>query len=1283
VVVNASVQQKFVGVHMAASTNCGYCNLLFKEDFPDADPQGSQIHLLPKQRVIPIDQQYLEYKGAAPFPIIGTIGEIRDGKALLYSNHRTKLTQLCDSPFSFPEMFPQKFEPSVLDHLDVRLRKECSVYRDSMNKWYHPQPEVDIELLNFVVECVADDLAQVCRETEIPIKVLSKKEAINRYTPIPESSQLQRDSSPGYPHTHTSLIGKKKAFFFDWNETENIWVIAKNAAGQELTQMTDELIQCARQGKRTAVVFAGSLKDEPLKLNKIEQGVTRSFAASPAYFTLAHRQYFHAAVALITHTRGKTPIKIGINASSKEWAELYGYLKRTGSLGFDADYKNWDATIPRAFMAKVVDVWNKIYAECDPNCTEEDQQIRRGIYAHLDGPLLLYHDMVVMAPGGQVSGQPGTAVDNSIVNMMYYFYVWMKLATKFDPARANYEAFKENVSYAVYGDDNLCTIMKGVQTWFNFENFKLEAEKLNLTITPADKTKTTFGLIALKDMTFLKRSFAMMNGAIVGQLSLDSFSRMLSLCRVSKRHVYVRGKIEFDRTTIGCVVLSALEEACLYGPAFYERVKRHLIERGRQYNIQLPALPVWISQFHRVYFSGGASAYAVTHEGQIRKQSSNTKRMDADLFISRLRFLEFEQNDPECVIIRELTDAERWKYIQHKFLCEICEESECDCLAPAPQSAAPAIPGGDGTIKTGTEDQAILPLSAIATAPAPTTQEAAPHAAAINNIDLYFYQQYVALANFTWSTTQIPGTLLWSSPITPRRAHANLAYLSQIYNIWVGSLEYQVKVAGTGFHAGALAVVRLPPNVDPSSLTGSSDFTVFEYTIIDPKTLECFAKNVCDQRNIMYHYMNREAGEEDFSRQSIGGYIAIYVLLQLNTSSTGASQIDVQVFNKAGMDFNLLQIRPLTVAGPLPDGLKFSLLWNDIATQHCPYNGTLLSDIGTGTGTQVWRYNQGVTDLAGNLLEYPVEPWAIGEVAPFPSNAGGSLGPLNATTGYVHPVLASRFDQAATNTLVEITMPGKTYKEPVLFQGPFSNAGSGRITGAVYATNGTDHVGIGERVIEANLQIGGHYWVTLQGLPPESFCNTIKFFGIVQPLSVTWQEDNQFSPPVAENVLIFYSNQWINAAGMKVQAHSTTSEMARRFASKVYSDLGAGEAVLMTLVDEEFDTPICYVKLYYNGVWTTNLPADTKIGTNVRAHFVGIIRAIDPIPNPDTVMVTATMLKKMQVLAKPASLTYDYGESQSEVQPVVKSARSLFEYGTWKRPQLQALPKRPATSPEA
>nr|WPR17633.1 MAG: coat protein [Spider picorna-like virus 7] len=229
--------------------------------------------------------------------------------------------------------------------------------------------------------------------------------------------------------------------------------------------------------------------------------------------------------------------------------------------------------------------------------------------------------------------------------------------------------------------------------------------------------------------------------------------------------------------------------------------------------------------------------------------------------------------------------------------------------APMP-SAAPAA-------AAETFDSTVAPpqgnVSAIGI-PGPDNREAPIHAGMVNGIDPFFSRQYVALEQFTWTTSQDPATLLFYRAIHPRRSHQWIDYLSYIYNTFAGGFDFAFKVAGTGFHAGGIYLVRLPPNIKPDSLKTEADITGFEYFVIDPKTLEVEVKSCMDQRNVMFHWMT----DFDLNRpETFGGFIAAYVMLPLNTSSTGATSIQVQVFTKPSQNFMFSQVRPLR-SGPAP-----------------------------------------------------------------------------------------------------------------------------------------------------------------------------------------------------------------------------------------------------------------------------------------------------------------------------------------------------------------------------
>lgn len=191
--------------------------------------------------------------------------------------------------------------------------------------------------------------------------------------------------------------------------------------------------------------------------------------------------------------------------------------------------------------------------------------------------------------------------------------------------------------------------------------------------------------------------------------------------------------------------------------------------------------------------------------------------------------------------------------------------------------------------------------------PGPQTTEAPIHTGALNGIDPYLHRQYVPIATFQWTTAQNPGQVLWKLPIHPANLNMWIAHLWKMYGGWAGGVDLAFKMAGTGFHAGALMFVRMPPYLDADEPRTIESYGAFEWALMDPKTLQVELKSVIDQRPIMYH-----TGDYDKKNPfSFGGTIIAVVNLPLATSSSGNQSITIGVYAKISNNFQFTQLIPI------------------------------------------------------------------------------------------------------------------------------------------------------------------------------------------------------------------------------------------------------------------------------------------------------------------------------------------------------------------------------------
>lgn len=214
---------------------------------------------------------------------------------------------------------------------------------------------------------------------------------------------------------------------------------------------------------------------------------------------------------------------------------------------------------------------------------------------------------------------------------------------------------------------------------------------------------------------------------------------------------------------------------------------------------------------------------------------------------------------------------------------------------------------------TSTESGSSSSLPSLVDTRTPPKSEPQTHVGVVNSLDPTLFLQNIHNTTFTWSTNDQPGTLLWYTSLQPKNINPLISHLADMYHYWTGGAEYEIKIAGTSFHAGMLTIVELPPQVHPTTLTGTRDYSAYNWHGIDAKNPSLEGFHVRDVRQTAFHFIDNESDKEP---HKIGGYIAAYVDMSLNTSSTGTQQVSVQVWSKPSRDFQLLKLKiPRLVPG--------------------------------------------------------------------------------------------------------------------------------------------------------------------------------------------------------------------------------------------------------------------------------------------------------------------------------------------------------------------------------
>lgn len=509
-----------------------------------------------------------------------------------------------------------------------------------------------------------------------------------------------------------------------------------------------------------------------------------------------------------------------------------------------------------------------------------------------------------------------------------------------------------------------------------------------------------------------------------------------------------------------------------------------------------------------------------------------------------------------------------------------------------------AVPTGDnGTVvdPTALRETAV---SSLRVAQPPSEVEVPVHTGQEGRPDPYIYRQYITLGTFTWNTTQLPGTLLYSVPIHPSRMNTAIQQITSIYNAWGGSFDFAIKCAGTGFHAGALAFVRLPPNITPQSVISPADFTYFEYNLMDPKNLPMEAINIMDQRPIMYHY-NGPLNLDDPS--TFGGFFAVYVLLPLSTSSTGLNQINLVVMNRAGADLQFSQPRPPTsnVATTTFQEYESLLIRRPVFT--IPYDD-LLADVLYFDAARVQvtsPLNWICTNLNGVPSTERYVPWHTQSFTYSTDNAG--ITTLNATYGQGRSVDGSYH---LTNT------PGNSTL--VRFDPTGISSSNNWLRGASFASTLSSDAG--GWVGSSNISVSN-----TSGL----FCSANWVLNPVYPYPTppVWT-------PVGNETIMSFSNSHSNNVHLRDSIQTdhmyyTLYDLSQKF-TWTFDD-----SLLFALVFTESSLPVLYMKLYFEGYFTTSHQATTLLLKNAdySLRFISVISRNSPVP-----VQTAEMKRNLMMI---------------------------------------------------
>ena len=308
--------------------------------------------------------------------------------------------------------------------------------------------------------------------------------------------------------------------------------------------------ECLKNNQRMSAVWVDTLKDERRSLAKVAAGKTRVFAAGQMDYIILFRQYFLGFIADTMEHRIDNEIAVGINAEGPEWQKLALKLLCYSDNVIAGDFSNYDGSLSAQVLKLVLNLVNEWY-------DDEYSNERSLLFEEICHSIHINGNHLYQWTHSQPSGNPFTAVLNSLANMVYNRICFYKLTENTPYAGQNFETY---VTMIAYGDDNVLGVHPLLHDYFNCATLTRTMADFGMTYTDEKKTGTVNNFRKLSEVSFLKRAFVLRNAIWRAPLELEGILESLN---------WIRGPLN-DKLSLFQNLQTQLENLTCHGPVIFK-----------------------------------------------------------------------------------------------------------------------------------------------------------------------------------------------------------------------------------------------------------------------------------------------------------------------------------------------------------------------------------------------------------------------------------------------------------------------------------------------------------------------------------------------------------------------------------------------------------------------------------------------------------------------------------------------------------------------------------------
>jgi len=550
-------RRKFLGMHIAGKSgvmNKGYCSFIYQEDLTDI------INKLKQEK-----KWFVDKKSDAA--VVPQSSVYCDRFADLYFEYPLSTvsldTSICYSGLSAwpmtkgisPKAPFVNEESELINPLELVMRKYC------INNHIFVNPKI----VTAIFDNIFDMLNSQGNYHPYHKPLMTMNMATFGDPDRPGWRALTRSTSAGYP---LNKMSKGKSMYMgppDKPFTE---------LPSNIVNHLESIILMLKRGERPIFLVTDNLKDELVSLEKIKQGKVRLFNGTSLDYQIIFRMYFGEFIYFLTQNMMHNECAVGMDPYSMDWHFLAEYLGRYGfSKCFgDGDYSGFDASEISQIHWAMLDIINRWYSD-----VEENQYVRKLLWLELTQSRHIIDNLVYEWGGSLPSGHPFTTWCNNIYNMFAFRYTWLRLH---DFSIGSLSVFRDHISPIFQGDDNLYSASPEYRDKFTGEYIAESVAELGLKYTAADKGKVKVGLSDITEVTFLKRSFRMIDYPIrrwVAPIDIETIYNLPLF--------YRKGSDKLIETLVQDNLENALVELTLHGKEKYMKLAPPIIEDFHKKNI--------------------------------------------------------------------------------------------------------------------------------------------------------------------------------------------------------------------------------------------------------------------------------------------------------------------------------------------------------------------------------------------------------------------------------------------------------------------------------------------------------------------------------------------------------------------------------------------------------------------------------------------------------------------------------------------------------------------------